>query len=159
MSETVLNKSPENSSRSAAEEQSGGRAPAPTAPPEAAEITLAGPRKLVRPKLPEGAGTRRETMRSVSSATTHSSNGSMAHPQHAAATSHAETLYLQKQVQLQTAMVVVLEDGEQLEGVIEWYDRQTIKMWLTNRQRVLVYKTAIKYMHKASEAKAKAEWV
>ena len=50
-------------------------------------------------------------------------------------------------------MVVMLEDGEQLEGVIEWYDRLSIKLWLTNRQRVLVYKDAIKYMHKASEDK------
>jgi len=37
---------------------------------------------------------------------------------------HAELFYLQKQIQSQTPMVIVLEDGEQVEGCIEWYDRQ-----------------------------------
>jgi sRNA-binding regulator protein Hfq len=65
--------------------------------------------------------------------------------------SQAEVFYLQKQVQSQTVMVIHLEDGERLEGKIEWYDRDAIKICSKTRQRVLVFKSAIKYIHKASE--------
>jgi sRNA-binding regulator protein Hfq len=58
----------------------------------------------------------------------------------------AELFYLQKQIQSQTPMVVVLEDGEQVEGCIEWYDRSSLK--IRGRQKTLVYKSAIKYMYK-----------
>ena len=40
----------------------------------------------------------------------------------------AELFYLQKQIQAQTPMVVVLEDGEEVEGCIEWYDRNSLKV-------------------------------
>lgn len=63
----------------------------------------------------------------------------------------AEIFYLQKQVQSQTLMVIHMEDGEKLEGKIEWFDRDTIKICSRTRQRVLVFKSAIKYIHKASE--------
>ncbi|MGD0830567.1 MAG: RNA chaperone Hfq [Terracidiphilus sp.] len=62
----------------------------------------------------------------------------------------AELFYLQKQIQSQTPMVLVLEDGEQLEGCIEWYDRSALK--LRGRQKTLIYKAAIKYMYKQSDA-------
>ena len=58
----------------------------------------------------------------------------------------AELFYLQKQIQSQTQMVVVLEDGERIEGCIEWYDRDVLK--IRGRQKTLVYKSAIKYMYK-----------
>jgi sRNA-binding regulator protein Hfq len=63
----------------------------------------------------------------------------------------AEIFYLQKQVQSQTLMVIHLEDSERLEGKIEWYDRDTIKICSKTRQRVLIFKSAIKYIHKAAE--------
>jgi len=47
-------------------------------------------------------------------------------------------------------MVIVLDDGETVEGCIEWYDRQTLKV----RGRVaktLIYKSAIKYMYKLGD--------
>ncbi len=62
---------------------------------------------------------------------------------------HAELFYLQKQIQSQTQMVIVLEDGEKIEGCIEWYDRNSLKV--RGRTRMLVYKSAIKYMHKVGE--------
>jgi RNA chaperone Hfq len=62
---------------------------------------------------------------------------------------HAEISYLQKQIQAQTPMRIVLLDGEQLEGCIEWYDRTSIK--IRGRQRVLVYKAAIKYLYKDAD--------
>lgn len=61
----------------------------------------------------------------------------------------AELFYLQKQIHAQTPMVILLEDGERVEGVIEWYDRNSIKV--RGRARTLVYKSAIKYMYKLGE--------
>ncbi|MGH9592622.1 MAG: RNA chaperone Hfq, partial [Bryobacteraceae bacterium] len=61
----------------------------------------------------------------------------------------AELFYLQKQIQSQTPMVIVLEDGEQVEGCIEWYDRHTLKV--RGRYRMLVFKSAIKFMYKQGE--------
>lgn len=61
----------------------------------------------------------------------------------------AELFYLQKQIQTQTPMVVVLEDGEHIEGCIEWYDRYSLKV--RGRQKSLIYKAAIKYMFKFAE--------
>ena len=61
----------------------------------------------------------------------------------------AELFYLQKQIQSQTPMVIVLEDGELVEGQIEWYDRHALKV--RGRNRILVYKSAIKYMYKLGE--------
>jgi len=61
----------------------------------------------------------------------------------------AELFYLQKQIQSQTPMVIVLEDGEPVEGCIEWYDRNTLK--IRGRQKTLIYKSAIKYMYKVGD--------
>lgn len=76
------------------------------------------------------------------SALTHIEQDETAHRQ-------AELFYLQKQIQSQTPMVIVLEDGEQVEGCIEWYDRHTLKV--RGRFRMLVFKSAIKYMFKQGE--------
>ena len=64
---------------------------------------------------------------------------------------HAELFYLQKQIHAQTQMVIVLEDGEHVEGCIEWYDRNSIKV--RGRAKSLVYKSAIKYMYKLGETR------
>ena len=61
----------------------------------------------------------------------------------------AELFYLQKQIQLQTQMIFVLEDGQRVQGVVEWYDRNTIKV--RGKARVLIYKSAIKYLYKVGE--------
>lgn len=70
---------------------------------------------------------------------------------HAPEQTHAETFYFQKQVAAQTRMSVVLKNGEIIEGVIEWYDRTCLKLRRNPRQSVLVYKAAIRYLHKAEE--------
>ncbi len=64
---------------------------------------------------------------------------------------HAENFYYQKQMQAKTPMVIVLQDGDSMQGVIEWYDRSCIKINRTGQPNVLIYKAAIKYMFKASE--------
>jgi sRNA-binding regulator protein Hfq len=61
----------------------------------------------------------------------------------------AELFYLQKQIQSQIPMVIVLEDGEKIEGCIEWYDRNTLKV--RGRQKILIYKSAIKYLYKLGD--------
>lgn len=66
--------------------------------------------------------------------------------------SSTEAFYFQKQIQTQTLMVIVLEDGQQLEGCIEWYDSNSIKV--RGASRTLVYKSAIKYLYKAGERRS-----
>lgn len=65
---------------------------------------------------------------------------------------NAENFYYQKQMQSRTQMVIVLRDGEEVRGVIEWYDRNCIKV---NRDagepNLMIYKPAIKYMFKEGE--------
>jgi sRNA-binding regulator protein Hfq len=48
-------------------------------------------------------------------------------------------------------MVFMLEGGDQVEGAIEWYDTDTIKVRNGN-VRTLVYKAAIKYLYKAGDS-------
>lgn len=68
---------------------------------------------------------------------------------------YAENYYYKKQIDSRTEMVVVLQDGEKIEGTIEWYDRSALKI---NRQKLpnlLVLKHNIKYMFKAEEKSGK----
>jgi sRNA-binding regulator protein Hfq len=67
----------------------------------------------------------------------------------AAPNRHAELFYLQKQIQSQTPMVIVLEDGERVDGCIEWYDRNSLKV--RGRTKTLIFKSAIKYMYKLGD--------
>jgi len=64
---------------------------------------------------------------------------------------NAENFYYVKQMQARTPMVIVLGDGEELHGVIEWYDRGCIKVNRTAGPNVLVYKANIKYLYKESD--------
>jgi host factor-I protein len=65
---------------------------------------------------------------------------------------NAENFYYQKQMQSRTPMVIVLRDGEEVRGIIEWYDRQCIKVNRDNGgPNLMIYKPAIKYMYKEGE--------
>jgi len=65
---------------------------------------------------------------------------------------NAENFYYQKQMQSRTPMVIVLRDGEEVHGVIEWYDRNCIKVNRDNGEpNLMIYKPAIKYMFKEEE--------
>lgn len=138
--------------------------PAPPAPPpqEPHDLDIVGPRKLVRPKLPARAlGNRRFARREEPSVLWRPETISSSVQE----SSHAESFYFQKQVQAQTPMVFVLEDGEKIEGCIEWYDRNAIKVRCTapsglhanstrpgdGLSRALIYKSSIKYLYKAGE--------
>jgi host factor-I protein len=62
---------------------------------------------------------------------------------------NAENFYYLKQMQSKTPMVIVLKDGESLTGVIEWYDKGCLKVNREDGPNLLIYKSNIKYMHKA----------
>ena len=64
---------------------------------------------------------------------------------------NAENFYYVKQMQTKTPMVVVLHDGEEVRGVIEWYDRNCIKVNRIEGPNLLVYKPSIKYLYKQNE--------
>jgi sRNA-binding regulator protein Hfq len=67
---------------------------------------------------------------------------------------NAENFYYQKQMQSKTPMVIVLRDGEEVHGVIEWYDKTCIKVIREDgRPNLMIYKPAIKYMFKESEGR------
>jgi host factor-I protein len=64
---------------------------------------------------------------------------------------HAENFYFVKQMQSRTPMAVILTDGEVLNGTVEWYDRDCIKLTRYGSPNLMIYKHSIKYMYKASE--------
>ncbi len=65
---------------------------------------------------------------------------------------NAENFYYQKQMQTKTPMVIVLRDGEEIHGIIDWYDKTCIKVIRDGGgPNLMIYKPAIKYMFKESE--------
>jgi sRNA-binding regulator protein Hfq len=64
---------------------------------------------------------------------------------------NAENFYYLKQMNARTPMVVVLTDGEQVRGWIEWYDRASIKVNREGAPNLLIQKHCIKYLYKQDE--------
>jgi sRNA-binding regulator protein Hfq len=64
---------------------------------------------------------------------------------------NAENFYYQKQMQSKTPMVIVLRDGEEIHGTLEWYDKACIKVNRGGASNLMIYKPAIKYMYKEGE--------
>ena len=62
---------------------------------------------------------------------------------------NAENFYYMKQMQSKTPMVIVLKDGETLNGVIEWYDKGCLKVNREEGPNLLIFKQNVKYMYKA----------
>lgn len=63
----------------------------------------------------------------------------------------AEAFYYTKQMASRTPMVVKLTDGEELKGVIEWYDAEAIKLHRKGEPNLLLMKHSIKYMFKEGD--------
>jgi host factor-I protein len=101
-------------------------------------------RKLIRPSLTE-----------VKEQITHKRPQQQPQPKQKRTTppdqTHAENFYYLKQMQNRTPMVLVLKDGEELRGYIEWYDRTCLKVNREGEPNLLVYKDGIKYLYKESE--------
>ena len=109
-----------------------------------------GNRRLIRPSMSRNEnrpdnGDRRERGERAERA----SNGKKTAPPEQ---THAENFYYQKQMQSKTAMVVVLQDDEEIHGVIEWYDKYCLKINRNGEPNLLIYKPSIKYMYKESES-------
>ena len=66
---------------------------------------------------------------------------------------NAENFYYVKQMQNKTPMVVVLQDGETVQGVIEWYDKNSHQTEPDSEPSLLLLKHYIKYMYKENEDK------
>jgi sRNA-binding regulator protein Hfq len=67
------------------------------------------------------------------------------------AETNAEIFYYKKQMDAHTPMVIVLLDGEEVEGTIEWYDRTALKINRRGAPNILLLKHNIKYMYKAED--------
>ena len=67
------------------------------------------------------------------------------------AETNAEIFYYKKQMDSHTQMVIVLMDGEEIEGTIEWYDRAALKVNRRGAPNILLLKHNIKYMFKAED--------
>jgi host factor-I protein len=120
-------------------------------------------RKLIRPSLNHGPANH-----SNHSAPSHSNGGSMERRERSERApersngarktappeqTNAENFYYQKQMQSKTPMVIVLTDGEEVHGIIEWYDRSCIKVNRAGTANLMIYKPSIKYMYKEGEAR------
>lgn len=114
-------------------------------------------RKLIRPTLPKAEVTRMSDGTGAAAAPAREpepKREKRATPRPAFAggeQTHAENFYYQKQMQSQTPLTVVLKNGETVQGVIEWYDRACIKLSRNGRGTLLIYKTAIRYLHKTGD--------
>jgi host factor-I protein len=64
---------------------------------------------------------------------------------------NAESNYYLKQMANHTRMVIVLKDGEELRGTIEWYDRSALKLHRAGAPNLLLMKDSVKYMYKEEE--------
>jgi len=114
-------------------------------------------RKLIRPSLnrndhnhaPQAMGERRDRPERPDRGERNNSGGGKktAPPEQ----TNAENFYYQKQMQSKTPMVVVLRDGEEVHGVIEWYDKSCLKLNRNNAPNLMIYKPSIKYMYKEGE--------
>jgi host factor-I protein len=69
-------------------------------------------------------------------------------------TTNAETFYYLKQMNAKTPMVIVMTDGEEIRGWIEWYDRSCLKVNREGAPNVLIQKHCIKYLFKQEEESA-----
>jgi sRNA-binding regulator protein Hfq len=67
------------------------------------------------------------------------------------AETNAEIFYYKKQMDVHTQMIIVLRDGEEIEGTIEWYDRNALKINRKGAPNIMLLKHNIKYMYKAED--------
>jgi sRNA-binding regulator protein Hfq len=64
---------------------------------------------------------------------------------------NAEEFYYLKQMAAKTPMVVMLDNGDELKGWIEWYDKDALKLNRNDGPNLLILKHNIRYMFKEEE--------
>jgi sRNA-binding regulator protein Hfq len=101
-------------------------------------------RKLIRPE----ADRRRE-----------GSSGAVRRKQTPPEQTNAEEFYYLKQMAAKTPMVVVLTNGEELRGWIEWYDKGSLKLNRHREPNLLILKHNIRYLYKEEEVRRRGRRV
>ena len=111
-------------------------------------------RQLIRPTLRkvEGQGTGAAVEMAPAEPRERPARRMKPAPSHGERT-HAEDFYYQKQMASKTVMSIFLKNGEVVQGVIEWYDRDCIKISRPGKANLLLYKPGIRYMHKSDETR------
>ncbi len=71
---------------------------------------------------------------------------------HPASETFAENYYFLKQMNKKTHVSIVFVDGETIDGVIEWYDRNCIKLNRNDSPNLLIYKRSVKYIYKLEDS-------
>lgn len=110
-------------------------------------------RKLIRPALRKIEGGAEGGVEAAAPAPRPRPVRKMKAPPEATERTHAEDFYYQKQMAARTLMKVFLKNGEVVQGVIEWYDRECIKLSRNGKPSLLLYKPGIRYMHKSEESR------
>lgn len=98
--------------------------------------------------LRDGESTRENTTPNLNQPPQHSGSPGPRHKQIPPEQTNAENFYYAKQMEHKTQVVVLLLDGEEIRGCIEWYDKNCIKVHTNNEQNYLIFKHAIKYITK-----------
>jgi len=70
---------------------------------------------------------------------------------HPPSETYAENYYYLKQMNKKTHVSIVFVDGEIIDGVIEWYDRNCIKLNRSDAPNLLIYKRSVKYIYKLED--------
>ncbi len=65
----------------------------------------------------------------------------------------AELNYILKQIEARTPMVIKLAGGELVRGVIEYYDREILKLTRATGPHLLLRRENILYMHKDEDGR------
>jgi host factor-I protein len=99
---------------------------------------------------PSGGAAPREA-RESSSAAASSAAAALGRKKIPPSETSAEIFYYKKQMDQHTLMVIVLTDGEEVEGTIEWYDRAALKINRKGAPNIMLLKHNIKYMFKAED--------
>jgi host factor-I protein len=112
-----------------------------------AEAPAPPPRASSSPRPSGGSPAPRESSGGGSSAP----SGPMGRKKIPPAETNAEIFYYKKQMDAHTPMVILLVDGEEVEGTIEWYDRSALKINRRGKPNIMLLKHNIKYMFKAED--------
>lgn len=70
----------------------------------------------------------------------------------ARAATHAETFFYVKQVENRTPLVFRLRDGEEIRGVLDWYDQRAFRVALAEGGHLVLQKHAVAFVYKDPDA-------
>lgn len=117
-------------------------------PPRERAEAPAPPPRTAAPRPSGGSSAPRESRESSGGGP---SSGPMGRKKIPPAETNAEIFYYKKQMDAHTLMVIVLMDGDEVEGTIEWYDRSALKINRRGKPNIMLLKHNIKYMFKAED--------